>query len=387
MAIIGYGSKYNTSSSVNSSPNLKSLGGGKFINFFRNGNPIAQIVTVSSETVVTYGAETVIDNTISTLYLSCTVLSSSLVVFTYNNSDGTDFYAIAGSISGNTITLGSRVTVSTGTNGSGVDISKVSSNSAVIAFSRQTGGVNARVLTVSGLTITLYTAALQLWSGSFTGLPWDVQISEIDLGTKYLVTFYGYNPDYYIYTGIITLSGTTVSQGGITYIGGYTVARNQRSTRLSSSKSVIVYTYRSGSYDILKYHLLNTSTTTPSNVTSGNFNSGNTAAEISLVGLSSSLFVVSFSSSTGKGISFAPMVSSDVVTIGSSVYFNNTAISSYQGTYMEAINTNDFILTYSDGGNSNYFTYIVGQIPPGKKINGDINSIWNGSPIVKYNGV
>lgn len=129
-----------------------------------NGNAIAG--SVSGTTISWDTAETTFDSGVVYGFMDAVALDSSKFIVTYiDNSNSDRATAIVGSVSGGVISFGSKLALSSSAcNATAID--KIDSTHAIIAYSAATGVAKADVATVSGDVITLLAAPVNFDGGN-----------------------------------------------------------------------------------------------------------------------------------------------------------------------------------------------------------------------------
>ena len=189
------------------------------ITYYMSSNTCtSRILTLSSGIITAIGASTNVsaayDN--NTQYPQVVALSETLVVTAFVQNSPFDFYVVAGSISGTTITWGTAVLMTSSTNiYNAYGISRLSATEFIIS-----AGKSATILSnygsVSGTTITLGAQDTYTGGGSFIYSTMSYPISS----TSALVVHYdssGANNKPYAF--VLTKSGTALTRGTV-----YTVA-------------------------------------------------------------------------------------------------------------------------------------------------------------------
>jgi hypothetical protein len=141
-----------------------------------NSNEIYGVVITNTSGVLTFGTPQLLSSSTPGRFYRCYALSSTLAVMAFqgvSGSQATDVYMVAMTISGTTITPGALTTVETTTGGYDQSLAMTSATSGVIAYIYSGNSeVNAKAFTVSGTTITLGSRTLisGIYSGSFVSI-------------------------------------------------------------------------------------------------------------------------------------------------------------------------------------------------------------------------
>lgn len=188
----------------------------------------SRILTLSSGLITAVGTQTALDAAFNqnTSYPQVVALSATLVVTGWFDSATGDFYVQAGSISGTTITWGTRV-LQTGTAGgaSSYGISRLSATEFIVSLGAGST-IRSNYGSVSGTTITLGTVDTYT-AGSTTYSAMSYPISS----TSALVVFYdSLTANNKPYGFVLTKSGTGLTRGTV-----YTLATSPTPTSSNSS--------------------------------------------------------------------------------------------------------------------------------------------------------
>jgi len=185
-----------------------------------SGNLLAsRILTLSSGLITAIGSEIYVTTSINNnvAFPQVVALSSTLVITGYFDTSVLDFYVVAGTVSGSTITWGTPVLqiTSTGTNANTYGISRLSGTEFIVSLSYSTT-VWSNYGSVSGTTITLGAANAYSGGGSAIYSTMSYPISS----TSALVVFYdSTTANNKPYAFVLTKSGTSLTRGTV-----YTVA-------------------------------------------------------------------------------------------------------------------------------------------------------------------
>lgn len=252
------------------------MGGGSILKILNGilGQYYADTTDINANTFIEFITNKSILNSISDSggymssgsYVTGTMLTdTSFVILGTGGSNTYALIAVAGNVSGNTITFGTPVTVAS--NGYGIysiSIDKISTTSVLVSYlnrSSSTGSQGAAVLSVSGNTITVgkiltfgtvYNPALDAVAST--------TVSCVLSSSKAFVTYAGKESTYdsrsKLFGAILNISGTTVTLGGTSVIhdgttnrdGGYVDSfRNLCSIAISSTQIVTLYNCINGS--------------------------------------------------------------------------------------------------------------------------------------------
>lgn len=233
---ITYGAAASTSGTAASGSyaSVDALSSTSFILTYRQGTDSqANIGTVSGTTINLGNPITV--TSINTSYQEVVVLSATSCVFTYKDGSGSPYssYVVAGTISGNNISLGTPTEILT-TGLSKLFLEKLDATSFVIAGSYYNSGQNdasVHVGIVSGNSISLGT------DYGFAGAA-DLSISTLDANT--FVLFWENNS--IIEAKVGTITGTAISYGAVQSVP---MSRDQatfpKTGKITTSSVALIY--------------------------------------------------------------------------------------------------------------------------------------------------
>ena len=298
--------------------------------------------------------------------------SSQKVVTVYrDNSNSLYGTAIVGTVSGTSISFGTKVVIATGVVG-GEFSATYDANAQKLVVVYQAGSPtyygNAVVGTVSGTSISFGTPVVFLSSSSAPN-----SVVYDSNAQKVVVAYSDVGNSYRVGAKVGTVSGTSISFGsealtGATNIGHHTIAYD------SNAQKVVVAANN-------KYAYVGTVSGT-----SISFGSGVQFEAYSISSISSAYdsdagkVVVTYQKTglNGKGTAAVGTVSGTSISFGSPVEFesgNTTYLSSTYDTVAKKI-----VTSYVDGGNSNYGTIISGTVS-GTTISFDTESVFETSNI------
>lgn len=184
---------------------------GKIVTFFWNqvAGGSAVVSTLSGTTIVSGAVNTIVAGANVDSGAVCYVPTNDVFVFVYRQSANNNNYAVVGSVSGTTITLGTPVLISTSAsqNDTGTSISFDSvNNKVVITYSNGAAPAGFAVVgTVSGTSITLGTPVQYAATSQYVS-------SCFDQSNGKVVICY-YNNTTQISAIVGTVSGTSISFG------------------------------------------------------------------------------------------------------------------------------------------------------------------------------
>ena len=297
---------------------------------------------------MTFGTKKVFNSSTS-YYTSTVYLDSTHFVVAYtdygNNEYGT---AIVGTISGTTITYGTAKVFSF-VSSRDFCIDRLSSTSFVIGYIDQASNIGKAVVgTISGTTITYGTA--KVFNSTLSYLN---SISVLD-STHFVLTY----SETYSTAIIGTISGTTILFGTAKVLFNY--SNSTYSKALDSTHFVTIY--KDG--DNLDYGTSRLCTVSGTNISVGAakiFYSGDSSISNPPTKLSSTSFVVVYRDNDDEqhGKAIIGTVSGTTITYGTTKEFCNAAIAYQEIT---TLSSTSFVVIYRDGGNTYDGTAIIGTI-------------------------
>jgi hypothetical protein len=309
---ITFGTPYIFNTSGTETLNAVLIGTNKIlINYRNNGNSSrgTSIIGTISGTVITFGSAYVFNSSGTTNYISSAYLTNDKIVIAYRNDAVADTgRAIVGTVNNTVITFGSPITFSS----SGTDhISCVYLNTDKVFISYQNRGNSSRGTSIVG-----------------------------------------------------TISGTSISFGTANI---FNFATSSFISNLFLTNNKVIINYRNDSNGNALSIIANIDGT---NITFGTAYVFNTVGtqDISSVLLNNNFFVVVYQDNGNSNLGTAVFgsVSEDVVTFSSEYIFNPASTNSLGiGTF----DGSKIIIIYTDAGNNNRGTAIIGDLPTGLIIN------------------
>ncbi|MDB4352661.1 hypothetical protein OAA60_04445 [Porticoccaceae bacterium] len=279
-----------------------------------------------------------------------------VVVYTDDGNSGHGT-AIIGTVSGTSISFGSEVVFNAANTGSPM-VAFVGSGKVVIGYkddgNNQYG--TAIVGTVSGNSISFGSEVVYRSSASFYNVP-----SYDSTNNKVVIGYMDNGNSNHGKAIVGTVSGTSISFGSeVTFNAG--TSYSVLSTFVGSGKVVISYKDNSNSNaaTAIVGTVSGTSISFGSEVT---FDSAvNTSRTAQTFDTTNNKLVIAYNNSANinEGIAVVGTVSGTSISFGTPVIFNN-ANTSYPGITFDP-DTGKVIITYKDGGNSNYGTAIQGTV-------------------------
>jgi hypothetical protein len=318
-----------------------------------------RIYPVAIDATISYGSEYTISSG-SIWYTAVSSLDSTHFVVSYRGNEGT---AVIGTVSGSTISYGSEYVFSS-TLSQNIAVSSLDSTHFVVVY-RDGGNSDygtAIIGTVSGSTISY--GSKNVFNSATT---YDIAVSSLD-STHFVVSYRDLGNSEYGTARIGTVSGSTISYGS-EYV--FNSAATYYWTGVSSLDSThFVVVYRDGGNS--GYGTARIGTVSGSTISYGSeyvFNSANTMYT-TVSSLDSSHFVVSYrdEGNSSYGTAVIGTVSGSTISYGSERVFNS-AETYYTG--VSSLDSTHFVVGYKDNGNSGYGTARIGEIkfPPTSSTN------------------
>ena len=270
-----------------------------------------------------------------------------------NSNYGT---AVVGTVSGTSISFGTPVVYESGGSTMYNAIAyDANAQKVVIAFSLRTGSKRgyAIVGTVSGTSISFGSSA-QFESGDTR----DIGIAYDSNATKVVIAYRDKDNSYYA-TGIVgTVSGTSISFGSATVF--HSTNSSKMSVAYDSNAQKVVVAYSAA--DVGTAIVGTVSGTGISFGSSATFESGQTLDIVAVYDANAQKVVIAYrdagDNSAGKAI--VGTVSGTSISFGTEVAFQDPQ--GYEIAAAYDANAQKIIISYKDGGNSDYGTAIVGTV-------------------------
>lgn len=339
----------------------------------RNSNIYAKVGTISG-TTISWGSETLLVTAGKfTGSSQMCAISSSLFVLTYSNNSNSYPYTVACTVSGTTITVGTPVQVNNSALLCPPTICNMGADSFAIAYSRS-GASYAVVGTISTRTITLGSASYFVAQNVL--ITQITRLSSTDFVVSYTDSYY-----HYLYQRSATISGKTITYGTLLTSLSYT--STCINVALSSTKYISFYTDGS---NYLRSNVYSISSGTITLLTSQNLNSSSTTNVLSL-GYNSSYGSIIYVIGGVAIVNLFNVDGLDNISISDSTNLNGGGLTDYINNYLLDSSTliigYQDTSNYSYG--TSVIASIV--LPLGKKINGIMISKWNGITPSKINSI
>ena len=363
MDFSSFGSEYPFNSASTEHVSIAMLDSSRFVVAFRDQGDSNKgkimIGTISSGTVISYGTEYTFLNA-ACENVRVKKLDTNKVVISYTKSstpNGNVLYAVVADISGVDWSFTFGTPVSSGYESYNHDLIVLSSSLIVLPFQLFGSPYYGYAVagTISGTSITFGSSATMNSAGS-------TSIKGCFVDTDKFAAVYRDDGNSSNGTVIIgTVSGTTITFGSEYQFNSATT--NQTNViALSSTKLAIVFNDGSDSNNA-KAIIGTISGTAVSFGSKYQFNSQQTFAN-SLVKRTESIFVISYVDygNSSKGTAVIASVSGTTITFGSESIYNN-ATTGTTATGICLIDDTHVAISYVDAGNSSYGTAIIGVMP------------------------
>lgn len=258
---------------------------------------------------ISIGTANALPNTVAsgTVYKIIGYDSSTIVVF-YTNASNI-FSAVAGSISGETITWGTPITIFNGTISGEVN-ADIMTGSIVFGYNNSTQGkLVLSYITVSGTTLVKGADSVPAFTNNGAAGRWDLCTLNIATGRGVIVYYTGTNAN--IVAAVFTFDGSSISFGTASNIIDNNAIRNQPGAiRVVGVTSTIAYATAGANLNSagnnygVGLYAINTSGTSITSITGGTITNAFTSSEFTgarpfLYSKDSILSVIYKSSSTG----------------------------------------------------------------------------------------
>jgi hypothetical protein len=299
------------------------------------------------------GVSEYVFNSDYTYYSSVSSLDSSHFVVSYEDGGNSDYgTAIIGTVSGSDISYGSEyVFNSDGTYD--ISVSSLDSSHFVVSYidSGNSGYGTAVIGTVSGSDISY--GSEYVFNSADTN---NIYVSSLD--SSHFVVSYSDEGNSWYGTAIIgTVSGSDISYGS-EYVFNSAETDDPSVSSLDSSHFVVSYTDGGNSW----YGTAVIGTVSGSDISYGSeyvFNSAETYTSVS--SLDSSHFVVSYADEGNSwyGTAIIGTVSGSDISYGSEYVFNSADTWESPVSFLDS---SHFVVSYVDDGNSDYGTAIIGTV-------------------------
>jgi hypothetical protein len=352
---ISYGSEYVFNAASTTYISATMLDSTHFIVGYKDGGNSSYgtaIIGTVSGSAISYGSEYVF-NAAATDFISVSALDTTHFVVTYSDG-GNSYYgtAIIGTVSGTAISYGSEYVFKAG-NAQYISSAKIDGTHFVVAYSTAYGA--AVIGTVSGSVISYGNT---YWFNN-SQVQNDNPISLSLLDSTHFVVAYG-NSDIggtkWGAAVVGTINGTVIDFNvGYMFNGAYSWYLS--TVNIDATHFVVTYYDGGNSY-------YGTAIVGQINYDELFFNYSiynNNSSYISIAKLDSTHFVITYADdgNSSYGTAIIGTVTNGVISYGSEYVFN-TATTDFIS--VSALDSTHFVVTYRDGGNSNYGTGIIGTV-------------------------
>ena len=340
-------------------------GAGKQVSFVASGTlSNGQAVALKTDGTVAaisaqVGAESVFDS--NTTYLTATVYdsNSNKIVVTYGDG-GNSFYgtAVVGTVSGTSISFGTAVVFQSLSTDEISAVYDSTNGKVVVSYREAASSLSGRAIvgTVSGTSISFGTETV-FESGDTT---YTSAVYDSTNGKVVIAYSDGGNGQYG--TAIVgTVSGTSISFGTAAVFES--ADSNYISAAYDSTNNKVVISYQDDANSTFGTAVVGTvSGTSISFGTPVVFNAAGTYFVSSSFDDNANKVVISYrdSGNANYGTSIVGTVSGTSISFGTSVVFEN-ALTNYISSTFDS-NLNKVVIAYSDSGNSNHGTSVVGTV-------------------------
>ncbi len=321
-----------------------------------SNRPTAVVGSVSGDSI-SFGTAVVITTQTSLDTGAVSIVFDSnaeKVILAFHLSSANDGSAIVGTISGTSISFGTLVDFDTN-GGDEPSLAFDSSNNKIVVVYRDSGTSSygkARVGTVSGTSISFGSEVV--FASAYTGWP---SVTFDSNSNKIVIAYYNSTTTGAAIVG--TVSGTSISFGtAVNFITGGSAQYNKIVFDSANNKVVIAFNNSADSYSANAV----VGTVSGTSITFGGvttFSSGNSIIQSATFDSSNNLVVCTYrgSASSYYGTVAAGTVSGTSITFGTPIVYN-TNNTQYSSIVFDS-SSNQNIISYRDGGNSNYGTALV----------------------------
>ena len=320
-----------------------------------SNRPTAVVGSVSGDSI-SFGTAVVITTQTSLDTGAVSIVFDSnaeKVILAFHLSSANDGSAIVGTISGTSISFGTLVDFDTN-GGDEPSLAFDSSNNKIVVVYRDSGTSNygkARVGTVSGTSISFGSEVV--FASAYTGWP---SVTFDSNSNKIVIAYYSSTTTGAAIVG--TVSGTSISFGtAVNFITGGNAQNNKIVFDSANNKVVIVFNYSTDYSANAVVGTVSGTSITFGGVTT--FSSGNSSIQSATFDSSNNLVVCTYRGNAASyyGTVAAGTVSGTSITFGTPIVYN-TNNTQYSSIVFDS-SSNQNIISYRDGGNSNYGTALV----------------------------
>ena len=323
-----------------------------------NSNYGTAIVGTVSGTSISFGSESVFKSGAVQWTRVAYDSNSQKVVIGYRNAGGSgEGKAIVGTVSGTSISFGSEVEFNSGNTDYILPTFDSSNNKVVIAY-RDRGNSNygtAIVGTVSGTSISFGSEVVFESANS-----WHISSTFDSSNNKVVIAYNDVGNSQYGTAIVGTVSGTSISFGTpVVYNDNGATNYNTATFDSTNGKVVIAYQDGGNSYDATAI----VGTVSGTSISFGTpvvFYTGSNSYTEATYDSNNDKVVIAYqdASNSNYGTAITGTVSGTSISFGNAVVLNDSGETYWFGLAYDA-NSQKVVITYRDGGNSNYGTAVV----------------------------
>ncbi len=368
-AALNFGSEMVIRTATTYQNDVTALYDGRFVAAVRSGS-VVRTGTVRycdhTGTTITSCSTVVTFNNANTGYIQIARLTDTSFVIVYNDMGSYDYgTAVYGSISAGTLTVGSEYKWGTSPGVAVVEphVDRLSDTKFVVTYKQTSDGdgysVIGDITDVSNKIITFGSPVKHKDAGA--GVDRNVVASLVeDSNFKFVVAYHDLEATSDGAAKIGTVSGNVITFGGSETVFDTGAVQREMIDKLNDNKFVISY---SDNADLSRgYSIIGE--VSGNSIIFGTRDKFNDAAtdHIDVAALNEYTINVAYTDvgNSSYGTSITGIVTNDVISHGLASVYNSSTTQYNHISYIP--NTSQlFIITYSDGGNSNYGTAIIGQ--------------------------
>jgi len=320
------------------------------------GQPGIAVVGTISAGAITFGTAVQFNNHTQKIGLAFDPTTAGRFAITFiNGQNGNHGSAVIGTISGTSLTFGATAVHTAGECGtSSVAFDPNNAGSLVVAVGRQYDGDKGSAIagTISGTTITFGTPVI--FKANYTTHHY-IAFDKHTAG-KCIISFYDSANSGYGSLVVGTVSGTAVSFGGSVYVYSSTTSTHFGGIEFDS--------HNSGKFLVTTRRLVTAGQRSGNAVTLGSpvdFTSGSSEGDITIDPLVANKFLVAYTA--GSVLKFKEgSINGTVITYGSEINTGLATVASYAYISVDYDSTAPglFVVSYNDG--SSYGTVFAGQL-------------------------
>ena len=340
------------------------------------------IVGTVSGTSISFGSSAVY-NSAGTGYIGSAYVGSGKVVITYqNDGDSAKGYVSVGTVSGTSISFGTAVKFEDARTSHTSPTYDSTNGKVVIAYQDEGNSLygTAIVGTVSGTSISFGSAVVfESAESSFISAVYD------STNQKVVISYRDHGNSSYGTAIVGTVSGTSISFGSPFIFNSGTSWYMSTAYDSTNDKVVIAYQDVSNSSYGTAAVFGNTGFTLPQLGSPTTFNTAGSQHIVSTYDPSNQKVVIAYSDygNSNYGTAIVGTVSGTSISFGTPVVFNSGS-SPWPGIAYNST-TNQIVISYRDGANSNYGTAIVGTVS-GTSISFGSETVYNTADS-RYNAI